>query len=199
MLPNTVFPLTGPKLPYDSYTGDMVHRFYHMWQQSDCSVKTVTRANPSGCFGDLYPYVGIARGDDTGANSMGFFNMHEGDAPVHRHPVVDLCAQIRRSRPTLLALIGSIAVRRRLAAGGRGPPTNDQAKKSGSITPRDTVVAQCLQGKRSTVLALSRTLCAGSAGAAAFAATSLTAAARGALPGGRSGRRDGRFRSNKGM
>jgi hypothetical protein len=60
----------------------MVHRFYHMWQQSDCSVKTVTRANPSGCFGDLYPYVGIARGDDTGANSMGFFNMHEGDAPV---------------------------------------------------------------------------------------------------------------------
>jgi transposase len=35
--------------------------------------------------------------------------------------------------------------------------------------------------------------------AAAFAATSLTAAARGALPGGRSGRRDGRFRSNKGM
>ena len=51
----------------------------------------------------------------------------------------------------------------------------------------------------STVLALSRTLRAGSAGAAAFAAASLTAAARGALPEGRSGRRDGRFRSNKGM
>jgi hypothetical protein len=50
----------------------------------------------------------------------------------------------------------------------------------------------------STVLALSRTLRAGSAaGAAAFAAASLTAAARGALPEGRSGRRDGRFRSNK--
>jgi hypothetical protein len=44
-----------------------------------------------------------------------------------------------------------------------------------------------------------RTLRAGSAGAAAFAAASLTAAARGALPEGRSGRRDGRFRSNKGM
>src|SRR5438132_14435313 len=42
-----------------------------------------------------------------------------------------------------------------------------------------------------TVLALSRTLRAGSAGAAAFAAASLTAAARGALPDGRSGRRDG--------
>src|SRR5215831_7456773 len=51
----------------------------------------------------------------------------------------------------------------------------------------------------STVLARSRTLCAGSAGAAAFAAASLTAAARGALPKGRSGRRDGHFRSNKGM
>ena len=51
----------------------------------------------------------------------------------------------------------------------------------------------------STVLALSRTLRAGSAGAAAFAAASLTGAARGALPEGRSGRRDGRFRSNKGM
>src|SRR5580700_1143872 len=51
----------------------------------------------------------------------------------------------------------------------------------------------------STVLALSRTLRAGSAGAAAFAAAPLTAAARGALPEGRSGRRDGRFRSNKGM
>ena len=60
-------------------------------------------------------------------------------------------------------------------------------------------MVQSLQGKRSTVLALSRTLCAGSAGAAAFAAASLTAAARGALPGGRSGRRDGQFRSNKGM
>jgi hypothetical protein len=44
----------------------------------------------------------------------------------------------------------------------------------------------------STVLALSRTLRAGSAGAAAVAAASLTAAARGALPDGRSGRRDGR-------
>ena len=39
----------------------------------------------------------------------------------------------------------------------------------------------------STVLALSRTLLAGSADAAACAAPSLTAAARGALPAGRAG------------
>ena len=82
-------------------------------------------------------------------------------------------------------------------AGADLPPMSK--RKKGAITARDTVVVQCLQDKRSTVLALSRTLCAGFAGAAAFAAASLTAAARGALPGGRSGRRDGRFRSNKGM
>jgi transposase-like protein len=51
----------------------------------------------------------------------------------------------------------------------------------------------------STVLARSRTLRAGSAGAAAFAPASLTAAARGRSAEGRSGRRDGRIRSNKGM
>lgn len=81
-LPNTVFQLTGPTLPFDSYTGDMVHRFYQMWQQSDCNVENADRANPSGCLRDLYPYVGIERSDDFGANSMGFFNMLEGDAPV---------------------------------------------------------------------------------------------------------------------
>ena len=80
-LPNTVFPLTGPKLPYDSYTGDMVHRFFHMWQQSDCDVAHATAADPAGCRNDLYPFVGIARGDDSGSNSMGFYNMHNGDAP----------------------------------------------------------------------------------------------------------------------
>src|SRR5262249_51181689 len=37
-LPNGVLQLTGPTLPYDSYTGDTVHRLFHMWQQSDCSV-----------------------------------------------------------------------------------------------------------------------------------------------------------------
>jgi phospholipase C len=81
-LPNTVFPLTGPKLPYDSYTGDMVHRFFHMWQQSDCDVSHATSTDPAGCRNDLYPFVGIARGDDSGSNSMGFYNVHKGDAPL---------------------------------------------------------------------------------------------------------------------
>src|SRR5215813_3782950 len=83
-LPNTVFQITGPTLPYDSYTGDMVHRFFHMWQQSDCDVHNATPGNPSGCLNDLYPYVGIARLDDSGANAMGFYNVQRGDAPVFK-------------------------------------------------------------------------------------------------------------------
>ena len=79
-LPNGVFPLTGPTLPYDAYTGDMVHRFFHMWQQSDCDVANATMDNPSGCLNDLYPFVGIARGDNSGSNAMGFYNVQHGDA-----------------------------------------------------------------------------------------------------------------------
>jgi phospholipase C len=83
-LPNTVFELGGPKLPYDSYTGDMVHRFFHMWQQSDCDVVNATKANPTGCKNDLLPFVGIARGDDSGGNAMGFYNVQKGHAPLFK-------------------------------------------------------------------------------------------------------------------
>jgi phospholipase C len=41
-LPNGPFQLTGTRLPYDSYTGDTVHRFYQMWQQSDCRIQNAT-------------------------------------------------------------------------------------------------------------------------------------------------------------
>ena len=82
-LPNTSFQITGPKVPYDSYSGDMVHRLFHMWQQSDCSVLDATPQNPSGCKNDLYPFVGIAR-DDSGSNSMGFYNVQHGDAPLFK-------------------------------------------------------------------------------------------------------------------
>ncbi len=83
-LPNTSFQITGAKVPYDSYSGDMVHRLFHMWQQSDCSVADATKANPSGCKNDLYPFIGIARGDDSGSNSMGFYNVQRGDAPLFK-------------------------------------------------------------------------------------------------------------------
>jgi len=94
-LPNGPFPLKGASLPYDSYTGDTTHRLFEMWQQSDCSVKNATRHNPSGCLNDLYPFVITnytnqidpfdtppAIDDNGGGNSMAFYNVQAGDAPV---------------------------------------------------------------------------------------------------------------------
>ena len=84
-LKNGPFQITGPKIPYDSFTGDTTHRLYEMWQQSDCSVADATEDNPSGCLNDLYPYVitsYVGTDDEGGSNSMGFFNMQAGDVPV---------------------------------------------------------------------------------------------------------------------
>ncbi len=93
-LPNGPFPLRGDNLPYDSYTGDTTHRLFEMWQQSDCNIRNATRRNPSGCLNDLYPFVittytnipdpfsGGAIDDNGGGNSMAFYNMQAGDAPV---------------------------------------------------------------------------------------------------------------------
>ena len=83
-LPNGPFQLTGPNLPYDSYTGDTGHRFYQMWQQSDCSIANASTANPAGCLNDLYPFVmtTYAAGDHGGGSSMAFYNVQTEDAPL---------------------------------------------------------------------------------------------------------------------
>jgi acid phosphatase len=80
-LPNGPFQLTGPRLPYDSYAGDTTHRFFQMWQQSDCQVAQATPANPSGCLDDLYAFIasGVARRPN--GNAMAFYNVNAGDAP----------------------------------------------------------------------------------------------------------------------
>ena len=99
-LPNGPFQLTGPHLPYDSYTSSPVHRFYQMWQQTDCAVSHATEWNPSGCLRDLFPWVEVTVGAGTngkpqppnftdlttgeGSTSMGFFNMAQGDAPAFK-------------------------------------------------------------------------------------------------------------------
>ena len=76
------FELTGPNLPYDAYTGDPIHRFYQMWQQSDCSIKTATPSNPTGCLSDLYPFVASTFSTvNEGGTSMAFLNVLRGDAP----------------------------------------------------------------------------------------------------------------------
>jgi phospholipase C len=87
-LPNGPFQLTGSSLPYDSYTGDTVHEFYQMWQQSDCSIHHATEDNPTGCLNDLYPFVATTylgpTADQGGGTSMAFYNMQNGDAPLFK-------------------------------------------------------------------------------------------------------------------
>ncbi|MBV1836746.1 alkaline phosphatase family protein [Acetobacter estunensis] len=99
-LPNGPFQFTGSKLPYDSYVGSPVHRFFQMWQQTDCSVSQATTANPSGCRNDLFPWVETQSGTggngkaqaanftdmstNEGSVSMGFYNMAMGDAPYFK-------------------------------------------------------------------------------------------------------------------
>jgi len=96
--PNGPFPLSDNG-GYDAYTGDVVHRFYQMWQQMDCAAAQATPTNPSGCRSDLFPWVGTTvgsgRGRETpddfneqgtgeGANAMGFFNVNKGDMPYFK-------------------------------------------------------------------------------------------------------------------
>ena len=72
-----------------------------MWQQFDCNAANATRSNPSGCKGDLFPWVETTVGAGTnglaqpagfndtstreGSTSMGFYNMQQGDAPYLKY------------------------------------------------------------------------------------------------------------------
>jgi phospholipase C len=99
-LPEGAFQLTSPTLSYSDYANSPVHRFFQMWQQTDCSVAYSTQENPSGCLNDLFPWVEvtIGCGSDTcstgtlnpptnwlgtgeGSTSMEFFNVQRGDVP----------------------------------------------------------------------------------------------------------------------
>ena len=94
---NLPFPFPFPLVSYTSNTGDPVHRFYQMWQQSDCSIKYISADNPSGCKNDLYTWVGVTVGwgswrpildnyQETfqGGISMGFYNMAKNEWPYFR-------------------------------------------------------------------------------------------------------------------
>jgi phospholipase C len=77
-------PRTGQGLSYDAYTEDTVHRFFQMWQQSDCDVRHATARNPTGCLSDLYPFVTttfLAPAERGSGTPMAFFNVNAGDAP----------------------------------------------------------------------------------------------------------------------
>jgi phospholipase C len=100
-LPSGPFQITSATHPYDAYDNSPVHRFYQMWQQFDCNAVNATAGNPSGCRGDLFPWVedtigagsnGFAQPagfSDTstkeGSTAMGFYNMLAGDAPYFKY------------------------------------------------------------------------------------------------------------------
>jgi phospholipase C len=90
-----VFQLT-PSVTYDDYASSPVHRFYQMWQQLDCNVAYASASNPSGCLGDLFPWVETSIGAGSngtrqpgpvnlntgeGGTAMAFYNVQQGDAP----------------------------------------------------------------------------------------------------------------------
>jgi phospholipase C len=99
-LPNGPFQITSATHPYDAYDNSPVHRFYQMWQQFDCNAANATTWNPSGCKGDLFPWVEDTIGagsnglpqpaawSDTstkeGSTAMGFYNVQQGDAPYFK-------------------------------------------------------------------------------------------------------------------
>jgi phospholipase C len=91
ILPNGPFVLQGMNLSDDDYTGDMTHRFYQAWQQSDCSVANATRTNPTGCLNDLFPFVmstydlndsatPAVQGNFSEGNEMGFYDAEQEEA-----------------------------------------------------------------------------------------------------------------------
>jgi len=86
------FQLTGPTLPFDAFTADMSHLYFTMVQQADCAIDAehVSSDNPTGCLHDLQVAVNTtyltspgAIPHDTG-QTMAFFNMQQGDAPVFK-------------------------------------------------------------------------------------------------------------------
>ena len=97
-LPEGEFQLT-PSINYNDYANSPVHRFFQMWQQTDCNAALATKANPSGCQNDLFPWVEVTIGAGSdgssgfttpptsylstgeGSTSMEFYNVQNGDVP----------------------------------------------------------------------------------------------------------------------
>jgi phospholipase C len=83
-LPPGPFQLQGPNLTDDDYTGDMTHRFFQAAQQQDCSIANATKANPTGCLNDLFPFVmaTYSATNKSEGNEMGFYNAEQDEATL---------------------------------------------------------------------------------------------------------------------
>src|SRR5689334_14075351 len=92
-LPPGPFQLTGPTMPFDAFTGDLSHLYFTMVQQADCAIDAehVSSDNPTGCLHDLQSAVNTTYATSPGTvphdtgQTMAFFNMQQGDAPVFKH------------------------------------------------------------------------------------------------------------------
>jgi phospholipase C len=96
-LPPGPYQLTSATMPYDAYAASPVHRLFQMWQQQDCSARTIEGGKPKACANDLFPWVEVTVGEGSngaaqpknftdestgeGSTSMSFFNVQAGDAP----------------------------------------------------------------------------------------------------------------------
>jgi phospholipase C len=77
-------------MPFDAFTGDTIHQFFQMYQQMDCAIdkEHVSRRNPTGCLHDLQSAITTTFATPPGGTphdtgqTMAFFNMQKGDAPV---------------------------------------------------------------------------------------------------------------------
>jgi phospholipase C len=99
-LPSGVFRLT-PGVKYDDYAASPVHRFYQMWQQTDCSALTASASNPSGCLSDLFAWTEVTVGAGSngnpqpggfnnlttgeGSTALGMYDIQHGDAPYMKY------------------------------------------------------------------------------------------------------------------
>ena len=83
-LPPGPFPLQGPNITDDDYTGDMTHRFFSAAQQQDCSLANATKSNPTGCLNDLFAFVmaTYSATNKSEGNEMGFYNTEQEQATL---------------------------------------------------------------------------------------------------------------------
>jgi phospholipase C len=83
-LPPGPFPLQGPNITDDDYTGDMTHRFFSAAQQQDCSLANATKSNPTGCLNDLFAFVmaTYSATNQSQGNEMGFYNAEQDQATL---------------------------------------------------------------------------------------------------------------------
>ena len=107
LLPGPFQLTNGTTMTYDDYAASPVHRFYQMWQQTDCTRQQTnffwfSNGNANTCASDLFPWVEVTIGAGSngetqaqytkgaaftnlstgeGSTSMGFYNVLTGDAP----------------------------------------------------------------------------------------------------------------------